>query len=273
MTESSDANRPNGVPLGAAFNEYLQVVRLDVRPATERYVRHYVSLAGESTLSSSLTGARVEGYAETYIRATDPLADERVAALKLWFQYLKRKNYTTQNFGTVVRVRRTQARASGSSTVVEVTGLEVTAEGLGAMQRELSELTGEVPSLVEAIALAREDKDFRENAPLDAAREALAQNEARRRQLQSDLKRARVVDDTGAERAGVGSAVQITRLDTGASFTYKLVGAREANAREGKISVASPVGSALVGARPGDEVSVQTPNGEVAMRVDGVTAG
>ncbi|MFQ5381003.1 MAG: GreA/GreB family elongation factor, partial [Dehalococcoidia bacterium] len=137
---------------------------------------------------------------------------------------------------------------------------------------ELEALQEEAPGLIEAIAAAREDKDFRENAPLDAAREALAQNESRRRKLKDEIRRARIVSDETGDRAGLGSSVTITRLDNGQKATYQLVGVREANVREGKISIESPVGRGLLGRAVGEEATVSTPTGEVLFRVDDIDA-
>jgi transcription elongation factor GreA len=146
----------------------------------------------------------------------------------------------------------------------------MTAEGLASLQRELDELNARTPDLVKAISVAREDKDFRENAPLDAAREALAFNDQRRKQIEAALKRAVVVERAGDDLSAVGSMVTVTRLDNMKSVTYKLVGAREANAAESKISVESPVGRELLGRRPGDEVTVAVPSGEIQYRIDAV---
>lgn len=258
--------------LADAFAQFLHSLRADNRLSYERYVRHYVQTVGEDQTAETITGPRVERYAEGNVKSTDPLAEARVTALKAWFQYLKKHNYTSQNFGTVIRLRRaSRSRPAVSAVASDIPTLAVTPEGLTAMKEEFGELQQEVPALIEAIALAREDKDFRENAPLDAAREALAQNEARRRQLEGDIRRARVVeDDSAGERVAVGSSVTVTRLDSGKQFTYRLVGAREANAREGKISVDSPVGMELLGKSVDDEATVATPAGEMMFRVDSI---
>lgn len=262
-----------GPTLGQALNEYLRSLKPDQRILQENFVRRYVEYAGEQVTTDTLTGSKVESYAESQIRASDPQAPERVAALKGWFQFLRKKNYTAQNYGVHVRVRRTGGRSAPQSGHhrVEDTPIEMTADGLDALQRELDDLNASRPDIVKAISVAREDKDFRENAPLDAAREALAFNEQRRKQIEQTLKRAVVVERTDGERSAVGSAVTVTRLDTGKTVTYRLVGAREANAAESKISVESPVGRELLGRKPGDEVAVTAPSGEILYRIDSIS--
>jgi len=271
MSEESARGISVSVSLGEALNEYLASLKPEQRRRQEGYVRRYVEYAGEGIVADTLTGSRVESYAEAQIRPSDPAAPDRVAALKAWFLFLKKRGYTTQNFGIHIRVRRMAGRGPGSNQVrIEEAPVEMTADGLAQLQRELAEISGNTPDLVKAISVAREDKDFRENAPLDAAREALAFNDQRRKRLEATLKRAVVVERSRDDLSAVGSLVTVTRLDTMKSATYQLVGAREANAAEAKISVESPVGRELLGKRIGDEVSVKAPSGEIQYRIDGV---
>ncbi|MCC6382062.1 MAG: transcription elongation factor GreA [Dehalococcoidia bacterium] len=270
MAEESERGPASQITLRQALTEYLQSLKADQRVAYESYVRKYVEYVGESQVLGSLTGARVESYAEAQIRQSDPNAPERVAALKAWFQFLKKRDYTRANYGVHIRVRRPTHRSTGSAVRVQEVPLEMTADGVEALRRELEELDAERPGIVLAIQEAREDKDFRENAPLDAAREALAFNEQRRKQIESALKRAVVVDRATDDRSAVGSRVTVTRLDNGRQYHYKLVGAREANAGEQRISVESPVGRQLLGRLPGETVTITVPSGVIEYRVDDI---
>lgn len=270
MTEESESETAAQVTLGEALREYLIALKPEARVVQESYVRKYVEHAGESTIIVTLTGSRVESYAETQIRSADPNAPERVAALKAWFQYLKKKGYAGQNFGVHIRVRRVAGRSSGQQVRVEQAPIEMTADGLEARKKELEELKATRPAIVEAIALAREDKDFRENAPLQAAREQLGLTDGRIKQLEADLRRAVVVERTSEDISSMGSTVTVTRIDTGKQATFTLVGGREANATEKKISIESPVGRELLGRRVGEDVSVVVPSGVVQYRVDAI---
>lgn len=271
MSDES-ANRRIAPTLAEAANEYLGSLKPGQRIAQENYIRRYVEFAGENTRTDILSGSRVESYADAQIRQSDPQAPDRVAALKAWFQFLKKRNYATQNFGVHIRVRRGGGRTASQTAQsrLEESPIELTAEGIRALQQELEHLNAQRPDIVKAISLAREDKDFRENAPLDAAREALAFNEQRRKQIEATLKRAVVVERGETERSTLGSTVTVTRLDTGKTLTYMLVGAREANASDSRISVESPVGRQLLGRKPGDEVAVAAPSGEILFRIDSV---
>ncbi|MBH77729.1 MAG: hypothetical protein CL897_05840 [Dehalococcoidia bacterium] len=269
MSDESDTSV--SITLGEALEEYLGTLAPEAHNNASPFVRRYVEHAGRDTVVASLTGARVESYAEGAIQLSDPAAPQRVAALKAWFQYLKKRSYVPKNYGVHIRLRRSAGRATAAHTVNEAR-IQMTAEGISNLQGELDKLEGEVPDLVKAISLAREDKDFRENAPLEAAREALAFNETRRREINATLRRAVAVDESGGadDRSAIGSIVQVTRLDNDRDMEYKLVSAREANASDRKISVESPVGKELLGRLPGDEVTVSVPSGVVQFRVTGV---
>jgi len=278
MTDESKGAPVVQITLGDALREYLSSLKPDQRHDYEAFVRKYVEHAGMDVAVSDLTGSRVESYAEQSIKHTDPNADKRVAALKAWFQFLKKKNYASQNFGVHIRIRKpAHARAGTRPSAVRIVEppLEMTAEGIEDLKRELAELDSKVPDLVKAIEVARSDGDLRENAPYHAAREALAFADNRKKRVEGALKRAVVVDRSSKQDdlTAVGSVVTVTFLDKGMQLIYQLVGAREANAAEKKISVESPVGKVLLGRRVGEEVEVEAPQGVMRYRIDGISHG
>ena len=273
MTNEPQSATVTPITLGDALDEYIKSLKTPQRHEQEQYVRNYVDHALPTTRCSDLTGSRVESYAEARIRSADPNAQRRVEALKAWFQFLKKKNYTQSNFGVNVRVRRTGGRAGAAAVRIEEQPIEMTAEGMEALKRELRELESKTPELVKAIEVARSDGDLRENAPYHAAREALAFSNDRKQRIETSLKRAVVVDSSGRDEslAALGSMVTVTHVERGRQETYQLVGSREANARERRISVESPVGAKLIGKRVGDEVVVEAPQGTMRYRIDSVS--
>jgi transcription elongation factor GreA len=272
MTKESPSAPIVQTTLGDALQEYLASLKPALYHEHESYVRKYVEHADPSTNPATLTGSKVESYAESQIRAADPNAQKRVEALKAFFQFLKKKNYTTANFGINVRVRRTGGRTGTSAVRIEEAPVEMTADGLEALKKELSEIESKIPDLVKSIEVARSDGDLRENAPYHAAREALAFTNDRKQRIETSLKRAVVVDRSGHDEglAALGSMVTVTHVEKNRQETYQLVSSREANARERRISVESPVGQKLLGRRVGDEVEVEAPQGVMRYRVDSV---
>ena len=269
MTEDASVQAAQ-TSLAAALSEYLETLKPAERVARESYVRKFIDHMGHDLPCISLSAARVESYADSQIRDKDPNAPKRVEALKPWFQFLKKKGYVPENYGARIRVPRSGRHRNGmmASARLDEPPVEVTADGLEARKRELDELIEQRPEIVRAIAAAREDKDFRENAPLQAAREQLGMTDGRIKQLESDIKRAVVVDTTSKDISAIGSVVTVTRLDNSVQAEFTLVGAREANAAERRISVDSPVGAQLLGRRSGDEVEVIIPSGSVHYRID-----
>ena len=271
MTNEPTTLSAQSVSLGQAFSDYIEALKPVDREKHENYVRKYIEHVGAEVPLSFLSGARVESYAEYQIRSSDPKAQERVESLKNWFQFLKKRGYVQVNYGIHIRVRRAVGRSSGAAQIrVEQTPIEMTADGLAHLQQEMAEISSQRASLVEAIAIAREDKDFRENAPLDAAREALAFADQRQKQVETALKRAVVVHREAGDISTIGSTVTVTQQGKTDSREFKLVGQREANAREQKISVDSPVGKELLGRRVGDEVEVTVPSGTIHYRIEGI---
>src|ERR1035437_9212795 len=116
MREEAAVRPATRVTIGEAFSEYLESLKPEQRHQQEAFIRNYVDHAGDGTVIATLTGGRVESYVEARVKASDPNAPDRVAALKACFQFLKKKGYAAQNFGVHVRVKR-PARRAGSAPV------------------------------------------------------------------------------------------------------------------------------------------------------------
>jgi transcription elongation factor GreA len=140
----------------------------------------------------------------------------------------------------------------------------MTAEGHAILQDELRTLkTVERPAVIKAIAAAREHGDLSENAEYHAARERQSFIEGRIGELEDATKRAEIIDTSKLKGKTVrfGAKVKLADEETGDEITYQLVGEFEADLKKKKISIASPLGKALIGREASDSVEVQTPNG------------
>lgn len=158
----------------------------------------------------------------------------------------------------------TRISAQGSNIVY------LTREGLEKLREELRFLkTKERSRISRAIQEAREKGDLSENAEYDAAKEAQGLLEARIAKMETTVSQARLVDEkqVDPEKAYILSNVRVKNHGTGSEQTFRLVSAAEADIRTGKISVTSPVGSALLGKAPGDVIEVDVPAGKVKMEV------
>ena len=150
----------------------------------------------------------------------------------------------------------------------------MTVKGEKSLREELDDLkTVQRPAVIASIAEAREHGDLKENAEYHAAREQQGFIEGRIQELEGKLGSAQVIDVTQIPHSGkviFGTTVEIINLDTDDTVCYQIVGDDEADIKNGKISVSSPIARALIGKEEGDVAVVQTPNGGVEYEIDQV---
>ncbi len=146
----------------------------------------------------------------------------------------------------------------------------LTYEGLKKYEDELHDLkVNKRQEVAQKIKEAREQGDLSENAEYDAAKDEQRDIEARIEALEKILKNAEVVvqEDVDITKISVGCTVKIKDLDMGDELEYEIVGSVQANSLKGKISNESPVGKALIGAKKGQTVTVETQAGELKYKV------
>ncbi len=143
--------------------------------------------------------------------------------------------------------------------------IPITTEGYQALKKDLERLkTIERPENIKAIETARAHGDLSENAEYHAAKERQSFIEGRIGEIGYKLGNAKVIDPATVSKEVVrfASRVLVENLDSEEEVEYMIVGADEADIRKGKISVSSPLGSALIGKVPGDEAVLQAPGGK-----------
>lgn len=146
----------------------------------------------------------------------------------------------------------------------------LTYQGLQKLEDELQNLkVVRRKEVAQKIKEAREQGDLSENAEYDAAKDEQRDIEARIEELEKILKNAEVVveDEVDLDRINIGCQVKILDLEYDEELDYKIVGSTEANSLKGKISNESPVGKALIGAKIGDVVEVETQAGVIKYKV------
>ena len=145
----------------------------------------------------------------------------------------------------------------------------MTAEGLEALRAELEQLeTAGREEIAAQIKTAREWGDLKENAEYHDAKNDQAHLETKILRIREQLLAAEVREvETQTDTVGFGSKVEVEDADSGKRTSYTLVSAPEANPAEGKLSIDSPVGKALVGARVGDERTMETPRGTRRLKI------
>lgn len=146
----------------------------------------------------------------------------------------------------------------------------LTYEGLKKYEDELENLkVVKRQEVAQKIKEARAQGDLSENAEYDAAKDEQRDIESRIDELEKILKNAEVIveDEVDLDKINIGCQVKILDIEMNQELDYKIVGSTEANSLKGKISNESPVGRALIGAKTGDIVRVETPGGELEYQV------
>jgi transcription elongation factor GreA len=150
----------------------------------------------------------------------------------------------------------------------------VTKETFEKMREELQRMkTVDRPAAARAIAEAREKCDLKENEEYDSAKEARGLLEARFKPLEGIIANSKIVDPESIDTSRVAVLTKVTVLNmaTKKTFTYQIVGEKEANLKEGKISASSPIGKGLLGKSVGEIAEIQAPAGVIKFKVEHIT--
>lgn len=146
----------------------------------------------------------------------------------------------------------------------------LTEDGLQKLQAELNQLKSvERPAISRMIAEARDKGDLSENAEYDAAKEAQGMLELKISKLEDTVANSRIIDETKIDisKVQILNKIKLKNLKTNTTVEYTLVAESEANLKEGKLSVGTPIAKALMGKKVGDIVDVQIPSGTVQFQI------
>ncbi len=236
----------------------------------QRELRRFVKWCGPDKDLSDIAPSVIGDYADSVAgTGTTPQAGERLLVVRKFLSYAKKKGMIEVNLAQHVRVRKSRTKKAGRSSIDVNDKVRLTADGHTQLVNQLEELKAQRGPLAKEIQKAAADKDVRENAPLEAAREQLGQVEARIAEIERTLIRAVVIDADGvpSQVVGLGTVVWLQDSETGRKSRYTLVSASEANPMDSKISDVSPLGKALLGQRAKETVMAETPRGTMHYRI------
>ena len=149
----------------------------------------------------------------------------------------------------------------------------MTQAGKEKLEQELEQLkTVKRKEVVERIKIARSFGDLSENSEYDSAKEEQAFVEGRITTIENMIRNAKIIgsEELSSDTVSLGSSVTFVELPNGDEETYTIVGSAEADPFEGKISNDSPIAKSLIGRKIGDEVTVQTPGGEMKVKITSI---
>jgi len=149
----------------------------------------------------------------------------------------------------------------------------MTRQGAEALKKNIAYLKGEKRhKIVAAIEEARAHGDLSENAEYHAAKEEQGMNEARLKDMEDKIARAKIIDPASisSEKIVFGATVALIDVETDTEITYQIVGVDEADIEQGKISITSPMARAMIGKEEGDVAAVQAPSGEREYEIESI---
>jgi transcription elongation factor GreA len=246
-----------------AIGKYLSSLKPSEAIASQTELQRFVRWFSKDRTLLSLTPSGVGRYAESFSTA-DTDSARKAEAVRKFLSFAKKEGWTKTNLGLSIKVRKEKSHATGVTRTVRADLTVLTPQGYAEIQLELASLRGRRPQVLDDIRRAAADKDFRENAPLHAAREQLGHIDGRIQELAAIIKSANIIGPSGQEhsRVTVGSTVHLKDMKSGEERCFTIVGPKEASPAAGKISHVSPIGKAVLGKALGDKVEVQVPSGK-----------
>jgi len=258
------------VTLSDAAQRFAETVKGTPRQAAMPELARFVRWYGPDRLIEQMRGHDVSLYADV-LGPANAESIRRADYIRSFLVYLKKDGLLPTNLAPHLRLRKGGFKSTAAARQ-EQAAVQLTGEGIEALKVELESLVSQRAGVREEIGKAMLDKDFRENAPLDAAKDKQGHLEARIRDIEAMLKRAVVVETGTGDRVQVGATVHVRNLGNDAVNRFVIVGPTEANAADGRISSASPVGRSLLDRVVGDEVEVSVPAGTMRFRIEEIGA-
>lgn len=256
----------DNLSISDAVTKFLATSPAQKNPDYPQQLQKFLRWAGRERVLNDMTPRQVESYTE----ANSGETAEKLAAIRAFLTYASKTGLTSTNLAVHLKAKKISYKGSSAKKTKPVQQNQLTKEGFDKATFELEELKGERVAIADDIRKAMADKDFRENAPLEAARDKQGHLEARIRELEHILRDAVTIDEAarvsrrkadGESRCRVGSKLVVRDLTFNEEVMYQIVHPNEVNLRLGKISAESPTGRAFLDRRSGEVVQVTAPGG------------
>jgi transcription elongation factor GreA len=263
--ENSNDHAPTLGQGAARFLATLPAVKKEAsQPEVYKFARWY----GWEIQFSRLEAHQVERYAEQ-LSLSDTDYAKKLELVRSFLAYAKKSGWTGTNLATHLKTRKAKAGPVVAAGRGMPEPVSLTQQRYDEMVTEVNGLKERSRALVKEIQRAAADKDFRENAPLQAAREERGHVEGRIKELEEALKVATIIEEKKgpAVKTIVGDSIVLEDLASGEELRYMIVDPREVDPSHGKISIASPLGKALLGRKGGETVEIKAPAGRLRYHI------
>ncbi len=241
-------------------------------------LRRFIRWSGDREVGR-FTPHDMEQYAREVGQSGADSAQQRLQPVKAFVDYWREQGWISIRLATHLRPPRSKtsgggrAAASRPAKQAEEGRTYLSQEGYDRLLQQVEDLKAERVNVTEEIRRAMADKDFRENAPLDAAKDRQGRLETQIRELEASIANAEILPEGGdgvLTRSTVGARLKVKNKDSGEVVEYTLVDAREADVAARRISIQSPVGQALLDHAIGEEVIIPTPKGTLTYIVQDI---
>jgi transcription elongation factor GreA len=263
------ANSDNQIPsLGEAAVQFLARLSPQERETSQPEVYKFVRWYGWGRPFFRLTAPEVASYAEQ-LSLSDTDYSKKLELIRSFLAHAKKEGWSRTNLATHLKTKKAKVGPQVATQHSLPESVSLTRQKYDELEAELADLSRRSRELIDEIRRAAADKDFRENAPLAAAREERGHVEGRIKELEQTLKAATIIGDKRepALKTGVGDRIVLSDLASGEELRYMIVDPREVDPSKGKISIASPLGKALIGRSNGEVVEITVPAGKLRYQI------
>lgn len=258
---SSSRQNPS---LGEAASSFLASLPPKEGKTSQQAIYGFVRWYGWERLFAGLSAPEVANYAE-HLSLSQANYLSNLEIIRAFLVYAKKQGWSKTNLATHLKPKKAKARLPSSARRNLSPATSLTQQGYAELKTELADLKRKRSQVIEEMQRAAADKDFRENAPLDAAREERGHLEGRIRELEETLRSATIIDESQkvAPKVSMGDSIVLRDEVSGDELRYKIVSPREVDPTKGKISSNSPIGKAVIGRAQGETVEITAPVGKL----------
>lgn len=261
----------HNLSLGEAASRFLASLPPGEGEISQQVIYQFVRWYGRERSLAGLTAPEIANYAQR-ISSSDTDSTKKLDLIRAFLVYSKKEEWIKNNLTIHLKAKKAKPRATSRSRQAQAETISLTQRGYDEMGKELAALKSKRLQAIDEMRRAAADKDFRENAPLDAAREQRSHLERRIRELEEALKSVIIIGDKAkaTPKVGIGASIVLLDLVSGEELHYTMVSPKEVDLARGKISSASPIGKAILGRGRGDVIEITVPAGRLRYRIEKV---
>ena len=254
--------------LGEAASSFLASLPAEEGEKSQQAVYGFVRWYGWRRSPAGLTAHEVANYAEQ-LSLSQANYLKNVEQIRAFLVYAKKQGWSKTNLAAHLKTRKAKAKSPSPARRDLPPTTPLTQQGYAKLEAELADLKSRRFQAIDEIRKAAADKDFRENAPLEAAREERGHLEGRIKELEEALKSATIIDETQKVglKVSMGNSIVLSDAVSGEELRYTIVSPREVDPTKGKISINSPIGRAIIGRAQGEIVEITAPLGKLRYQI------